>query len=479
MNKQKITDTLKWLSKRAWIVVTKCVSVVGNILKMLWPDKTFTSRLCFGMAFLCTAIFIINACFTLIYSCGLIIVELGNRTDKELKMAKIICDREQAKSDTTTTDQLFKMIMDAGIDNRNILCITDSTNKVLACNKKLNAADSIANWTNGDDVISFDLGAAKMDVVSFNNTMNLCSSDTIVGTDYRITLLEPLDKAMDSATKVVQKVGISSLVCFGLLVFCYLVMLFLLRRTTSRNEQIENELDVAASIQKQMIPLDFSAFPEAHGYDLYGLLKPAKSMGGDLLDYVLHDDKLFFCIGDVSGKGMPAALFMSEVHVLFHHVLTFTQEPANICSAINRSMAERNETNMFCTLFVGVLDFATNILHYCNAGHNPPAMIDSEGNTSLLDVVPNIALGFVGDFQYQEQQMEWKTGTILVTYTDGVTEAESINKRLFGEDVLLNTLKNSQGLGPKQVVDLIMNKLSEHAMLTDQSDDITMVVLKK
>lgn len=478
MDKKKIIDILQLIGKRAWIIIRKFFSVIGNVLRMLWPDKTFTSRLCFGMAFLCTVIFVINACFTLAYSAGLIIFELGHRADKELKMAKIICDREQAKSDTTSTKQLFKMISESGIDDKYTICITDSINKILACNKKIDPNDTIGAWRDGQPGFSINMQDVDLQVVSFNNTMNLCSSDSIEGTDYKITLIEPLDQAFDSAVKVVKKVGMSSVICFGLLVFCYLIMLFLLRRTTSRNEQIEGELSVAASIQKQMVPLDFSVFPEQHGYDLHGLLQPAKSMGGDLLDYVLHDDKLFFCIGDVSGKGMPAALFMSEVHVLFHHVLSFTDNPEEICSGINRSVSERNETNMFCTLFVGVLDFATNVLHYCNAGHNPPALIDRDGNVKFVDVIPNIALGFEGSFPYSAQQMEFGAGTTLVTYTDGVTEAESLNKRLFGDGALLNVLRHKALLKPKQIIDVVMNKLNEHAMLADQSDDITMLVLK-
>lgn len=475
-------DIIKQIAKRAWIIILKIWNVLCQGLRMLWPDKTFSSRLCFGMAFICTTIFIINAVFTLSLSCALLISELAFRADKELKMAKMICDREQAKTDTITTDQLFNMIMASGIDNKYTLCLTDSVDSIVACNKKgINLKNGIVPFLSTDDGghVELNMDEISIKIVLFNNTVNMCLNDTIANSTYRIQLIEPLDEAMTSVEKIVKKVGVSSLACFCLLVICYLIMLFLLRRTTSRNEQIEGELDIAASIQKQMVPLDFSVFPERHGYNLHGFLQPAKTMGGDLLDYVLHDDKLFFCIGDVSGKGMPAALFMSEVHVLFHHILAFEHEPAHICAAINNSMSENNDSNMFCTLFLGVIDFKTNILSYCNAGHNPPATINSEGKAEFLSVEPNIALGLIADFPYQSQQIEFPTDSTLVTYTDGVTEAESLNKKLLGDEAMLSILANKHLLNPDEIIHLITSKISEHTMLADQSDDITLLVLKR
>lgn len=464
------------IMKNVWIVILKIWNTIRHGLSMLWPDKSFTTRLCFGMAFLCTMIFVINAAFTLVYSCGLIIFELGHRADKELKVAKMICDREEQRSDTISTDQLFKMIKSSGIDEKYTLCITDSTDSILACNDKAMKETRIDFGSSTD--VNFEMEDVNLHIIHFNNTMNICLNDSIAGTGYNILLIEPMDNAMESAIDVVKEVGKSSLICFIALVVCYLVILYFLRRTTSKNEQIQSELDVAASIQKQMVPLDFSMFPESHGYNLNGMLKPAKTMGGDLLDYVLRDDKLFFCIGDVSGKGMPAALCMSEVHVLFHHVLTFTQDPADICSAINRSLAEGNDTNMFCTFFTGVIDFSTNRLSYCNAGHNPPVMIDDKGNASFIDCIPNIALGLVDEFPFQAQEMDFVPDSIIVTYTDGVTEAESIDKHTLGDKALLDMLKNRNHLKPDELIALITNKINEHTKLTEQSDDITMLVVK-
>lgn len=471
------TEAIKKQLTRLWILILKMWNSIKWFLSMLWPDKTISSRMCFGMAFVCIFVFAINAAFTVIYSCGLLINEMGHKADKELKMAKMICDREEQKSDTTTTDQLFKMIMDSGIDSTYTICITDSTEKIVACNRKGIVKDSVTLTANPH--FKFNLDGASFYAVTFNNTMNICLSDTIANTDFQIKLIDPMDKAFNSAVDVVKKVGWSSLWCFLLLVICYLIMLFMLRRTTSRTKQIEGELDIAASIQKQMVPLDFSAFPERHGYDLHGMLQPAKTMGGDLLDYVLRDNKLFFCIGDVSGKGMPAALFMSEVHVLFHHILAFAKDPADICSAMNRSLAEGNDNNMFCTFFVGIVDFETNIMSYCNAGHNLPVLIDSNGKAEFVKVIPNIALGLIEEFSFQTQEMQLQPGTTLVTYTDGVTEAESLNKEVLGDNALLKALSDKHLLSPSDIITLIMGRINEHTVLADQSDDITMLVLKR
>lgn len=469
---------LKDIAKRIWIVILKIFSVIRHVLSMLWPDKSFSSRLCFGMAFLCTVIFVVNACFTLLYSCYLIITELDDRANKELKMAKMICDREQEKSDTTTTSQLFKMITESGIDSKYTLCITDTTYRVLASNNKISANDSLIDFNITDGHVSIRVKEEEMKIVNFNNTMNICLYDSIANTDMNIVLIEPLDTAMDSAIDAVKRIGKSSMICFCLLIVCYLVTLYMLRRSTSRNEQMQGEIDVAASIQKQMVPLDFSVFPESHGYDMHGMLQPAKIMGGDLLDFVQRTDKLFFCIGDVSGKGMPAALFMSQVHVLFHHILAFESNPAGICKGINRSVSEGNDSSMFCTLFIGVIDLETNILTYCNAGHNAPAMIDSSGKASFIDVKPNIALGLLPEFEYEQQQTELPPGTALFTYSDGVTEAESLNKQLFGDSNLIKVLTGMNNMKPKQLIDIVKEKVSAHTMLADQSDDITMLVVK-
>lgn len=299
-----------------------------------------------------------------------------------------------------------------------------------------------------------------------------------VGYSYYL-LTSGIQSTIESINQAESKIFRSSQICLVLLVICYLIMFFVIRRTSTRNKLIEGELGVAANIQKQMVPTDFSVFPEKHGYDLNGILNPAKEIGGDLLDYVMRDNKLFFCIGDVSGKGMPAALFMSQVHVLLHHVLDFTQEPSDICHAMNHSLADGNDTNMFCTFFLGVINFETNVLSYCNAGHNQPVIIDDSGKAEFVKTIPNIALGLIDDFPFQTQQMDFVPGTTLITYTDGVTEAESLNKQVLGDEALVNALMGKQQLKPSQIISHIKDKIDEHTVFAEQSDDITVLVLRR
>lgn len=475
--KNMANETAKTILSRLWIVILKIGSSIKWFFSMLHPDKSFSSRMCFGMAFICTAIFIFNAMFTTGYSSGMLLSELGSRADKELKMAKIICDREMQKSDTTTTEQLFKMILDSGVDTIYTICLTDKANKVIACNKpnlldeEIVATDS--QWYAGYIYI----GESPMQIVNFNHSINICLSDTIQNSTIGIRLIEPMNEAFASVADLVSKLGRTSWWSLVMLVICYLTLLFFLNLSSKRKKQIEGELDIASKIQQQMVPLDFSVFPESHGYDLAGILQPAKEMGGDLLDYVMRDNKLYFCVGDVSGKGMPAALFMSQVHVLFRHVLSFAKDPADICSAMNRSLAEGNDSNMFCTFFLGIVDFKNNILSYCNAGHNKPVLIDNSGKAQFVEAIPNIALGLVDDFPFMTQQMEFLPGLTLVTYTDGVTEAESLDKKVFGDDALLKTLSGKQHMSPSEIVSLLKSRVAEHAMLAEQSDDITMLVL--
>ena len=185
-----------------------------------------------------------------------------------------------------------------------------------------------------------------------------------------------------------------------------------------------------------MIPTSFLAAPGRTDVDMSGMVVPAKEVGGDLYDFYDRDGKLFFCIGDVSGKGVPAALVMSVTRSLFRSVSTQDKNPQRIVTAMNESLADMNNNDMFVTCFLGVLDLSTGHLKYCNAGHNAPVRI-GPGTAAFLDVVPNLALGVVSGTQYKEQETDLSSGEGLFLYTDGLTEAENAEHALFGEKRLL------------------------------------------
>ena len=203
-----------------------------------------------------------------------------------------------------------------------------------------------------------------------------------------------------------------------------------LKDTTASKAAIENELKVAHDIQMSMLPKTFPPYPERDDIDIYGSLTPAKDVGGDLFDFYIRNEKLFFCVGDVSGKGVPASLVMAVTRSLFRNISAHVAEPDEIVRTLNNAMAEGNDTNMFVTLFVGVLNLATGLLEYCNAGHNYAMLI---GNlVSTLPCDPNLPIGVMPDMTFTKQQLTIEPETTIFLYTDGLNEAEDPNHVLFG-----------------------------------------------
>ena len=251
-----------------------------------------------------------------------------------------------------------------------------------------------------------------------------------------------------------------------------------LQLATINKERIESELRIARDIQMGMVPKIFPPFPEREDVDLYAKLIPAKEVGGDLYDFFIENNKLHFIIGDVSGKGVPASLVMSVTCRLFRTVASSIHEPSGIMKALNDALSESNESNMFCTAFVGVMDFNTGVLKYCNAGHNPPVIIDVEGNTTMLPVIPNLALGIWKDFDFEDQEIMIKKGSNIFLYTDGVNEAENVNKELFGEERMIECLAKYHSKSPRIIVEEMLNAIKAHAADTEQNDDITILCCK-
>ena len=251
-----------------------------------------------------------------------------------------------------------------------------------------------------------------------------------------------------------------------------------LQHATINKERIESELRIARGIQMGMVPKIFPPFPEREDVDLYAKLIPAREVGGDLYDFFIKDNKLHFIIGDVSGKGVPASLVMSVICCMFRTVASSICMPSGIMKALNDTLSESNEYNMFCTAFVGVLDLNTGMLKYCNAGHNPPVIMDADGNVSLLSVVSNLALGIWKDFDFEEQEIMIKKGSNIFLYTDGVNEAENVNKELFGEERMLECLAKCYSKSPNVIVEEMLDAIKNHTVNAEQNDDITILCCK-
>lgn len=250
-----------------------------------------------------------------------------------------------------------------------------------------------------------------------------------------------------------------------------------LKTTTANKERIESELRIAREIQMGMIPKIFPPFPDREDIDLYATLKPAKEVGGDLYDFFIEGDVLYFTIGDVSGKGVPASLLMAVTRSLFRNMAPHVQEASRIAESLNNSISAGNESSMFVTLFVGILDLKTGRLRYCNAGHNAPVFLSS-GKAEWLPVLPNLPLGLLEGFGYREQEIVLPGDATLFLYTDGVTESENTAKELFSEDRLIEFLEKQIHEAPTGLVNGMMSEIDKHAAGAEQSDDITMLCLR-
>ena len=244
---------------------------------------------------------------------------------------------------------------------------------------------------------------------------------------------------------------------------------------SASNEKMENELHIASAIQMSMLPKIFPPYPESADVDMFASMLPAKEVGGDLYDFYIRDNRLFFCIGDVSGKGIPASLVMAVTRSLFRTVSMHEKSPQRIVTVMNESMSDMNENDIFVTFFAGVLDLCSGHLRYCNAGHNVPCFISSASVRSL-DALPNIPLGVEQGYLYVEQETDLSCGDGLFLYTDGLTEAENPSLDLFGEDRLFSLL--NAGLPSRQQVEAVNSAVKGFTAGASQSDDLTMLYIR-
>ena len=258
-----------------------------------------------------------------------------------------------------------------------------------------------------------------------------------------------------------------------------------LRNATEQKVSLQRDIEITGQIQQGMLPVDFQ---QRDDVDIYGRLTPAKIVGGDLYDYFVRkasndygaiDDYLFFCVGDVSGKGIPASLLMSVITHMVRNMSRRTTNTRRICNSINATISERNTQNMFCTLFVGVLNLRTGRLDYCNAGHNPPIVV-RDGKAEFMNPEVNIPIGVDGTMKFKTQTMYLNKGDILFLYTDGVNEAENSNKELFGNEATLKAVASAANSTSMKVLTAnVLATVNAFAEGTNQSDDITLVAIKR
>ncbi len=252
-----------------------------------------------------------------------------------------------------------------------------------------------------------------------------------------------------------------------------------LKITTANQQMLQSELTIAHDIQMGMIP---TVFPERDDLDLFASMTPAKEVGGDLYDFIIEKDELFFIIGDVAGKGVPASLYMAVTRTLFRNLAGNYQSAANIMCEMNHAISSTNDSMIFVTAFVGVLDLKTHHLTYCNAAHNAPAIMSADGSCRLLDVDTNLPIGIEDHFNYEDQQVSFPENTSLLLYTDGLTEAMykagNGSRKLFGEERVLHDLEKNKNASAIEVVDYLKQHVTVFADGTEQGDDLTLMFFR-
>ena len=252
-----------------------------------------------------------------------------------------------------------------------------------------------------------------------------------------------------------------------------------LKSTTSQKVSFERELKIASGIQMGMLPKDFPTSRERDDVQLYASLTPAREVGGDLFDFYFRDEKLFFCIGDVAGKGVPASLFMAVTRSVFRTISARESMPDRIIASLNATIIDMNESNMFVTLFVGVLDLPTGRLRYCNAGHDAPLLVGAGMGPLTCD--SNIPVGVIPSWKFTLQETRIFTGTTIFLFTDGLTEAENANHEQFQLERISEVAEQSlerQEQNPKQLIDQMTTAVHQFVGDAEQSDDLTMMAIQ-
>ena len=283
----------------------------------------------------------------------------------------------------------------------------------------------------------------------------------------------------EQKTSLLQTRVVALLVAIALLTVFFIVYSLLRRRAArmkAAQQRIEGELQIARDIQMSMVP---HTFPNREGLDMYASMTPAKEVGGDLYGYLIRDHMLYFAVGDVSGKGVPASLFMAQATRLFQTMADQGMLPAEICTRMNKVLGgDDNVNGMFVTMFVGMLNMDTGHLHFCNAGHNPPVIGGGANHGDFMQMEPNAPIGLWPDLQYVGEEIDSVKGRPLFIYTDGLNEAEDPELRQFGDERLLSILRNTHFDTAQQVIETLAADVETHRNGAEPNDDLTMLCLR-
>ena len=296
-------------------------------------------------------------------------------------------------------------------------------------------------------------------------------------------IINPIEKLKEIASKISRgedvNIHIEKPEEFAKLAATYDKMTNNIKSITNERAKINSELSIAKSIQASSLPNVFPPFPDKTEFNIFASMEPAKEVGGDFYDfYFINDTKFMFLIADVSGKGVPAALFMMTVKTLINNLSQVNDNPKELIEKINKKICETNKEGFFVTMLAGITDIKTGELNIINCGHNLPLIKRQNGNYEYLGLSSNIALGVFDDAEFEIYNTILNPGDTIYTYTDGVTEAINIENEMYGEQRLCECLNNIGDTEPIEITQRIKDSIQEYTDAAPQSDDITMLVFK-
>ena len=292
-----------------------------------------------------------------------------------------------------------------------------------------------------------------------------------------LLMVKPFDTALNIVKQIALPFTVMNAIGFALLMS---MIAFMERQNRLKEERdrLQSELEVATVIQNSLLPELTADYPGRAEVEVRGSMQPAKEVGGDFYDVFFVDkDRLAFLIGDVSGKGIPAALFMANSKITLQNCIRDIPALGEAVAAANNALCARNEADMFITLWVGVLDLKSGEITYVNAGHNPPVTVLS-GEVSYLTKKSGLVLAGMDGVPYKEHTLTLQKGDTVFLYTDGVTEAENAAKELYGEDRLLRCFEQIKNSAPEEVIETIKQSVEVFVNGADQFDDMTMLCFK-
>jgi sigma-B regulation protein RsbU (phosphoserine phosphatase) len=252
-----------------------------------------------------------------------------------------------------------------------------------------------------------------------------------------------------------------------------------LKKETSERERISTELSLATQIQAAMLPHDFPPYPERHEFDIFATMEPAKEVGGDFYDFFfIDDDHLCLVMADVSGKGIPAALFMMISKTILQSCAMLGVSAGEILTKTNEAFCSNNQVDMFVTVWLGILEISTGKMTCANAGHEYPAIKRKGGSFELFKDKHGIAIGAMDGVKYKEYTLQFEPGDKLFVYTDGVPEATDADMRMFGTAQMVQALNNAPEADPEKIISNVRSSVQEFVKNAEQFDDLTMLCIE-